>query len=103
MYILIWIQAGVWTGEIDGGLPSQTDNTWFCLQGVSLACSSTGPQTHSRLDLGEPYLHLMQVQEQIQRWSQDTCANIALSTSHLMIPASAAPGTKPTQAREPFL
>lgn len=31
---------GEWTGEIDGGVPSQTDNTWFCLQGVGLAHSS---------------------------------------------------------------
>lgn len=32
---------GKWTGEIDGGVPSQTDNAWFCLQGVGLAHSSS--------------------------------------------------------------
>lgn len=31
---------GKWTGEIDGVVLRQTDNTWFCLQGVALAHSS---------------------------------------------------------------
>lgn len=87
---------GKWTGEIDGGVPSQTDNTWFCLQGVGLAHSSPAPQMRRRLCWGgEPFLHSMQIQGHIQRWSQDDWANVAPSTLHHMIHASATPGRNP--------
>lgn len=84
-----------WTGEIDGGVPSQTDNTWFCLQGAGPAHSSPAPRTRWRLRWGgEPFLHSMQIQGHIQRWSQDDWASVAPSTPHHMIHASATPGKK---------
>lgn len=53
---------GKWTGEIDGGVPSQTDNAWFCLQGVGLAHSSPAPQMRGWLCWGgEPFLLSMQI------------------------------------------
>lgn len=44
---------------------------------------------------GEPFLHSMQIQGHIQRWSQDDWANVAPSTLHHMIHASATPGRNP--------
>lgn len=96
-YADLILGKGKWTGEIDGGVPSQTDNTWFCLQGAGLA-HSPAPQMRRRLCWGgEPFLHSMQIQGHIQRWSQDDWANVAPSTPHHMIHASDAPGKNPNR------
>lgn len=94
-YADLILGKGKRTGEIDGGVPSQTDNTWFCLQGAGLAHSSPAPQMRWRRWWGgEPFLHSMQIQGHIQRWSQDDWANVAPSALHHMIHASATPGKK---------
>lgn len=86
-----------WTAEIDGGVPHQTDNTWFCLQGICtntlLPCSSDASGGCSRG--GEPFLHSMQIQRHVHRQSQDNRASVASSSLHLMIHVSATPGKKP--------
>lgn len=92
----LMLGKGKWTGEIDGDVPSQTDNTWFCLQGVGLAHSSPAPRMRRRLYWGgEPFLHSMQIWGHIQRWSQDDRVNVAPSTLHHMIHASDTPGRNP--------
>lgn len=83
-----------WTEEIDGSIPSLTDNTWFCLKGAGLAHSS--PLCLKCVERlcwgGEAFLHSMQIQGHIQRRSQDDWANVAPSAPHHTIRASTTPG-----------
>lgn len=66
-------------------------------RGVGLAhtSSATADAAAFRREEAKPFLHLMQIEGHIERWSQDGRADVAPSAPHHMIHASAAPGTNP--------
>lgn len=76
-------------GEIDGGVPIQTDNTWFHLQGVGLEHFLRAPLTLCRG--GEPFLHSVQLRATFRgdprtvvvMWPRALCTTWSMHQRHL--------------------